>query len=416
MSGPKVVRIVSREERIATCSGLLGRLESALQDFERAARRAGTLTEADVQNIHARHLQLKQALAADRFDEVERAVPTEIEFVQREQQRQQADAIRRETLRRRVKKRTQEIEAQMRVIVKTPLHSGATEQQLELAKKLKESEDDRSFERWLADHPSPSEMETARIERQLAELSFLLDAAVVEGLESRLQTIEREPSAPQRAMRLDTLTIELATVVKEARDREAAKSRLRALAEELRAIGSAGAVERAASVLAAIDGDLQVLTALEAGTVNALAAERESLSARARRNAILKGLATLGYQVNEGLETAWVNSGRVVVKRPTQPGYGVELGGKSENGRLQVRVVAIRGAGEATDGTRDKDAERMWCSDFSKLQKQIAEQGGGLVIERALGVGETPLKVVDGAEMSAAADHAEPRERVLPRP
>ncbi|MBL8269081.1 MAG: hypothetical protein JNL55_22005 [Steroidobacter sp.] len=315
-----------------------------------------------------------------------------------------------------MKKRTQEIEAQMRVIVKTPLHSGATEQQLELAKKLKESEDDRSFERWLADHPSPSEMETARIERQLAELSFLLDAAVVEGLESRLQTIEREPSAPQRAMRLDTLTIELATVVKEARDREAAKSRLRALAEELRAIGSAGAVERAASVLAAIDGDLQVLTALEAGTVNALAAERESLSARARRNAILKGLATLGYQVNEGLETAWVNSGRVVVKRPTQPGYGVELGGKSENGRLQVRVVAIRGAGEATDGTRDKDAERMWCSDFSKLQKQIAEQGGGLVIERALGVGETPLKVVDGAEMSAAADHAEPRERVLPRP
>ncbi|HEY5759037.1 MAG TPA: hypothetical protein VIU34_24595 [Steroidobacter sp.] len=417
MSGPKVVRIVTREERVATCSGLLGRLESALQDFERAARRNGALTEADVQNMRSRYEQLKQALAADRFDEVERVAPIEIDFVRREQEQRQADAIRKETLRRRVKKRTREIESQLRAIARAPANDGrATEQQLELAKKLKETEDDRSFERWLAAHPSLADTETTRIEQQLAELSFLLDAGVVEDLERRLQAVEQETSAHQRTMRLDSLTLELARSVKKARDRDAAKSRLRSLAEELKAIGSAGAVQRAASVLAAIDDSPQALASLEADTVKALTAERESLAAHARRNAVLKGLATLGYQVHEGLETAWVQSGRVVVKRPTQPGYGVEVGGKSESGRLQVRVVAIRGSGDVADSARDKDAERIWCSDFSKLQKQIAEDGGGLVIEKALGVGETPLKVVEDAEMSAAEAHAPPRERALPRP
>uniref|UniRef100_UPI000E314EDB hypothetical protein n=1 Tax=Steroidobacter cummioxidans TaxID=1803913 RepID=UPI000E314EDB len=406
-----------QEERIATCAGLLGRLESALQDYERAARRSGALTEADVQKMRARHEQLKQALAANRFDEVERAARTEIDFVQREREQRQADAIRKETLRRRVQKRTRENEAQLRTSAKSPIGGDrATEQQLELAKKLKEAEDDRSFERWLAAHPSVADTETTRIEQQLAELSFLLDADALQDLERRLQAVEQEPAAQQRNLRLDSLTLELASLVKQARDREATRLRVRALAEELRAVGSAGAVERAATVLAAIDGDLQALSALEADTMNALAAERESLAARARRNAVLKGLATLGYQVHEGLETAWVNSGRVVVKRSTQPGYGVELGGKSETGRLQVRVVALRGAGDAADSTRDKDAERIWCSDFSKLQKQIADEGGGLVIERALGVGETPLKVVEDAETSAAAARAAPRERALPRP
>lgn len=416
MSGPKVVRVVTREERVATCTALLARLEAALQEWERAARRSGTLTASDVQAMRARSEELKKALAADRFDEVERAASTETQFVQREQERRHTEAVDRETLKRRVRSRTRRIEAEMRAAPKSAVQTGITDAQRSLAERLREGGDEQSLERWLAEHPSAVDTETARIERQLAELSFLLDAAAVSALEAKLEAAERETSnAQRRAMLLDSLTLELATLVKQARERNAAKARLRILAEELRSIGSTNALERATSVLNAVDGDLSSLTALETETIKALAAERDSLAAQARRNAVLKGLATLGYQVNEGLETAWVQSGRVVVKRPTQPGYGVELGGKTENGRLQVRVVAFRGAGDAADSSRDKDAERIWCSDFSKLQEHIAAAGGGLAIERALAVGETPVKAVEDIDANASsADRvAPPRERSL---
>ncbi len=423
MSGPKVVRVITREEHIATCEGLLARLASALNNWERTAHRAG-LTEADIQTMRSRYDALRNALAADRFDEIRRAAPAETEFIQQEQERLHAAAVTRETRKRQIRKRTAEIEAQLRDKTRTSAKPGISAEQLALAEKLKEAEQPQSFEQWLLDNDALFDTETTRIERQLAELSFLLDAHAVTELEMRLAKLEQETSEQQRKLLLDSLTVELATRVKAARERNAAIARLEALAAELQSLGTAGASQRAASVLSelselsALTGDLASLTALEQNTAKALAAERESVIARARRAAVLQGLASLGYQINEGMETAWVDSGRVVVKRPSQAGYGVELGGKTETGRLQVRVVALRSSGDAADTSRDQDAERMWCSDFSKLQSHIASEGGGLVIERALGVGATPLKVVEDADtLAASMEHAAPaRERTLKHP
>lgn len=415
MSGPKVVRVVTREERVATSTALLARLEAALQEWERVARRSGTLTSADIEAMRARSEGLKQALAADRFDAIEREAPRETQFVQREQERRHTEAVNKEALKRRIRSRTRRIEAEMRAAPRTTIQTGITDEQRALAEKLKDGADEQSLESWLTEHPSAADAETAKIERQLAELSFLFDAGTVAALEAKLEAAEREISNSQRrAMLLDSLTLELAALVKQARDRSVVQSRLRALAEELRSIGTTSATERAANVLSAIDSDVAALAILETETLKALATERDAFAAEARRSAVLKGLATLGYQVNEGLETAWVKSGRVVVKRPTQPGYGVELGGKTENGRLQVRVVALRGPQDVADSSRDKDAERMWCADFSQLQKHITEAGGGLIIERALAVGETPLKAVEEVDTNvSSADRVAPRERSL---
>ncbi len=420
MSGPKVVRVITRDEHIATCEGLLARLASALNNWERTAQRAG-LTEADIQTMRSRCDALRSALAADRFDEIRRVAPAETEIIQQEQERLHAAAVTRETRKRQIRKRTAEIEAQLRDKTRTSAKPGISAEQLALAEKLKEAEQPQSFEQWLLDNDALFDTETTRIERQLAELSFLLDAHAVTELEMRLAKLEQETSEQQRKLLLDSLTVVLASRVMAARERNAAIARLEALAAELQSLGTAGASQRAASVLSelsALTGDLASLTALEQNTAKALAAERESVIARARRAAVLQGLASLGYQINEGMETAWVDSGRVVVKRPSQAGYGVELGGKTETGRLQVRVVALRSSGDAADTSRDQDAERMWCSDFSTLQSHIASEGGGLVIERALGVGATPLKVVEDADILAASmEHAAPaRERTLKQP
>lgn len=40
----------------------------------------------------------------------------------------------------------------------------------------------------------------------------------------------------------------------------------------------------------------------------------------------------------------------------------------------------------------------MWCGEFGQLQDLLASQGDELLIERALGVGVVPLKVISGAD------------------
>lgn len=54
MSGPKVVRIVTREEAIATCERDLQRLDKALARWENQASRLAQLSDAERAAAHAR--------------------------------------------------------------------------------------------------------------------------------------------------------------------------------------------------------------------------------------------------------------------------------------------------------------------------------------------------------------------------
>ena len=51
MSGPTVVRVVTREELVAICQGQLARLDRALEHWISQGRRADALDEADI--VHA---------------------------------------------------------------------------------------------------------------------------------------------------------------------------------------------------------------------------------------------------------------------------------------------------------------------------------------------------------------------------
>jgi hypothetical protein len=48
-------------------------------------------------------------------------------------------------------------------------------------------------------------------------------------------------------------------------------------------------------------------------------AKVQSMAAEERRRAVLEGLSALGYEVSEGMATAWVEGGRVVLRKARQP-------------------------------------------------------------------------------------------------
>jgi len=143
--------------------------------------------------------------------------------------------------------------------------------------------------------------------------------------------------------------------------------------------------------------------------------EVQAIAAEERRRAVLDGLAGLGYEVSEGMATAWVNGGRVVLRKAANPGYGVELSGGSKSDLLQVRAVAFGNSTEPRDASRDRDIETIWCGEFDRLQSLIAKDGGHLAIEHARPVGQFPLKVVEDKSSATGDNDAVNVTRHLPR-
>jgi hypothetical protein len=107
-------------------------------------------------------------------------------------------------------------------------------------------------------------------------------------------------------------------------------------------------------------------------------AEVQTMAAGERRRAVLESLAGLGYEVSEGMTTAWVTGARVVLRKAANPGYGVELSGGSKSDLLQVRAVAFGNSTGTRETSRDRDTETIWCGEFERLQSVVAKDGGQL--------------------------------------
>jgi hypothetical protein len=431
MSGPKVVRIVTREEIIAICEGHLARLDVAADEWVSVGRRNGVLTDAEISATQSRREALRNLLVQGRYMDLQKAVPNEISFLQADQEARLVRAASEKAKARAARSRTEAVAASLLralerqgAVVSADLRgaleeavagrsdgavaisqafrllssktdSAVTDNQRRLADSLKESDDRQSFAEWMATQTGGAEDEgSARLDLQITELAVILGDQATTEFEERLRRISSSEPQSRRALLMDSLEVDLAQAVTKAKERAAVQSRLRMLAAELSQSGSESLIGMARAIEARIDEKSDILLDLEVEATVALGRFREEAAAHAKRQAMLKGLADLGYQVSEGLETAWVRDGKVVIKRASQSDYGVEVGGRIDSGRVQLRTVAFRSADAPAEVARDRDAETIFCGDVTKLQTLFAEAGGEIVIERALPVGAAPLRVV----------------------
>ena len=281
--------------------------------------------------------------------------------------------------------------------------SGLSEAQKALAQQLKDDTQPLTYAQWLAQHRTTAARDERllRIDRHLAELHLLQGAPTSAAFVTALQRAEAEQRPAQRNLLLDSLVIDLASATHAFQQVRERLEQLDDLASALHAV----LAEREAALLAEIAActaadPLIQLDALIARTQAVLDAHAQALAAQARREAVLQGLASLGYEVREGMATGWAETGRVVLRKPATPGYGVEVGGRADHARLQVRAVAFD---PERDKGRDRDIETLWCGDFQRLQALLGEQGDALLIEQARAVGEVPLKEVTQDEARDAA-------------
>lgn len=440
MSGPKVVVLVTHEQMLVMAAALLKRLDQAIANWVLQGQGIDALSDDEIAATQRRRAALAALVETRDLIRLQKGVPDEISFLKADTERRQlAVVLKAEQAARRKRHAYQgaatvqsalaakgvdvpqalreqldaiaagallddadAILARAFALLTTVVPAGLSDQQEALARGLR---GDAPVQTWqqqieLVD----KDPAVLRLDRQIAEASVYLDTAARSAFEARLRALEQEASLARRRLLLDSLILDLSAAIAAERQRQA----LREAVDELCAELEIYEVDEARAFVQQVRrADMQAPWADLLKSGQALAGQiQQRVAAQARRRAILDGLAKLGYEVHEGMETAWADQGRVVLKKASVPGYGVEIGGQSD--RLQVRVVSTEAQ---RDVSRDRDVESMWCGEFGQLQALLAQQGDDLRIERALGVGEVPVKVVAEAGLAPSRMASDGRAR-----
>jgi hypothetical protein len=435
MSGPKVVRVVTREEIEAICRRQIHLFEDAAEELRRVSKRHDVYNEAFEADLQRRRADLQQQLLQGRLETLQRQAPQETAFVQAEQDRIRAEAIAaREAARTRARRLVdgarslaaaleaagQDVPDSLRDIaagstltagadlqhaqgvlneafsrLARPAPSGPTVAQQELAHRLAAGISGLSLGEWLAASIPPANPKDGRLDQVLAELELLAGTEEVNAFAERARRIAAEASPDMRALLTDSLILDASEYIRLRREREKAEASLREARAALVALESARARELATRVTAALDAKATSgWDELLRQSNELVEAETRALAAAKRRQAVLSGLAALGYEVREAMATAWARDGRIIVHKPGLEDYGVELGSPSDAARLQVRLVGAANPLTPRNAQRDRDQETIWCSDFERLRTVMAGNDAATVVERAVEAGAQTVKSI----------------------
>ncbi|KAA5598992.1 hypothetical protein [Blastochloris sulfoviridis] len=464
MSGPKVVRIVTREEIEAICRREIAIAEAAAEALRQAHRRHGGLGAETERAIAESARRLADLFGAERHLDVQKQAPQMAAFFRSETERVEREAVAAAEAARSRRRRVADaarsvcaaLEAAGRPVAEplrgvtaralvAPEHelddlqavidagfrglvaasrpgggdigTGTRAETRALAARLGAQETPDTLAAWLARQtPAPSPAD-ARLDTALAAVEALGDAELAATYTARAATLDGV-GGERRALLLDSLLLDASREAKRLRDARELRARLCEAAAGLDALGTQAALALAARIRQArpdalANEDMEHLLA-EAATV----AERETsaIAAAARRHAVLGALAALGYEVREGMATVWERDGRLLIRKPGTADYGVELGAPADASRMQVRLVgADRPSAPRTAG-RDRDQEVSWCADFARLRDILSEDGGDIAIDRAVEAGAQPVKTVafpNSANEGARDVETSPRLRTL---
>ena len=435
MSGPKVVRIVTREEIEAICRRQMAAVEVAAGELRARAERYGTLDGALEAKLAAQTRRFAEMFSQRKWMDIQKQAPEAVIFLQSEGDRLQATmvaaAAAARSRGRRLADAARTIAAELQASgvqapaeLRTVMSSAGSESPAvldqmerhvsaalklirsakpdpaaakagqELAARLGADGQRLTVAEWMASRTAEPTASERRLDDLLAELGAL-GGAEASVFSDRAKGIVQEPGSSRRALLTDSLVMDVSAHVGRLRTQESALSRLRQAAASVVDLSSPAAQSLMGRIrLALAERSAEHVEALAAETAALVEAEDKVAAAAARRRAILGGLASLGYEVRESMETAWAQDGRIVVRRPGTSDYGVELGAPADVSRLQVRLVGSDHPEAARNARRDADQEAIWCTDFDKLKAGLAQDGGSLVIERALEPGAQAVKTV----------------------
>jgi len=437
MSGPKVVRIITREEIIASCKDRLAQLESAVRRWEAIGKRNNVIRVNDIERTRARQAQLQALLAADKLSELQRQVPEEIAYLKDDMDKRLAEAASRivserlyglrlvalaqqtlerakDTLSEAVKRDLEEVvaangadrakaEAALAHVRRTMISnatSSLTPEQRARVDRLGNDDSKVMLKDWLAAESSSLDPIALKLEEAIQQLAAIAGEDATIPFKERQRVVAAEQLKSRRQMLADTLMLDVGKALAATR---AAADQMQLLEMQSASLSAVDAPE-ARGLVSRIMAALSERNAASFGKLSSQAAaelekERTRIAAAAQRAAIVPALQELGYEVRDGMRTGVPQDGRVILRRAANPEMGVEVGGMLGGERVQFRPVRFGSSATSGDQRKDRDIETIWCSDFNRLQGSLRGQCA-LKVEHAAEIGAVPVLFVEDVASS----------------
>lgn len=447
MSGPKVVKVLTKQEVMAICQGRINALLDEVNEWRKCATRHDAMTNDEEKEIESRLNSIKSMFKNEKFQDVQKYCAEEITFLRQDMHRIRNESIAKaeesRTIRRRIQYSTEtliqsfetskypipiellnivssmetakddelsSIGAMLnRTLMEFTLKSIDSEEitplQKKLSEKLSDGERIQTLLEWKINQEGKSNSSEAdnRLDKLLAEIEALESKGIAKPFLERATLISKEPSSHRRSLLIDSLILDLVSHSNARREIESTISSLREIRSELRSLSSETAKELEILVTRVIDSqDISNSNILKEKCLRLIKEETKTMAGVYRREVILNGLSKLGYEVHENMITAWAKNGRLVVRKPNEKNYGVEVGAVADVARIQVQLVTFDQSEEAAKASRDRDMETIWCNEFNRLKYFLEECGNTLEIEKALPIGAKPLKRVEEAPRNQA--------------
>jgi len=118
---------------------------------------------------------------------------------------------------------------------------------------------------------------------------------------------------------------------------------------------------------------------------------------------VRESLQELGYEVEEGFATLFVERGMVHFTRPEWSGYYVRLRANAAEQYLNFNLVrAATGQETLEQGRRDHEAEERWCQGYRPLLQRLEERGLSTQSIRELAAGSMAVQTLEPGQLGLA--------------
>lgn len=452
MSGAKITRTLTREDRIGIARMQIAMAEQAFRSWHGDVAGDDGEAIATEARFRAEIARLQEELANDEFDRVATrasALTTAANHdVERRNERSFIVAARRAEEQRSVRLTGRSIldrckeagvdvsDSERRTLLAmangeaSPTANNTVTALLDRITKTSEAKNQASraaFLKSLGGEPTTSaatvlsrlrslfvDPRVALIDRNLAELRRYGENAKADEYSGRIENTLADTGGNcdgRTSLVVDSIGAEVSAALKEARSLEHLRRELEQESSVAAAVQDLDALQPlVAAARAAIQDRDQTLARKRLDDLReAREARHRARSAANARRVVLDGLRDLGYEVREGMVHILADKKRIVVRHSQNKSQAVELLGSAEDGRLQARVVAV--AGESRGGKSDKEVEEGWCSEFESLKQKIAKSGSVITVEKSTPAGATPLKVVPNERTEEENQTVTPKEK-----
>lgn len=161
---------------------------------------------------------------------------------------------------------------------------------------------------------------------------------------------------------------------------------------------AASSTKQAEALAAELRQQIQRLNQTHRAALQHRLEQEQQIAARHYTQQVIgETLAELGYEVETGFATLFVEGGVAHIQQPDWGDYYVRLRVKPDAGDLNLNVVRVsedRAAPSNEQARRDREMEEHWCAAHRELLHQLEQRGIASQPLRAHAPGELPVQCV----------------------